>query len=65
MDLSGYGTGFIVTALNVGIRAYLKCLAEHQQNRRPLHRSKYWVGGEQIKEMIGSCLAEIEVSFHW
>ena len=40
MELSGYETGFIVTAINGGVRAHLKVLADHQQNGRPIHRSK-------------------------
>ena len=40
MELSGYSTGFIVTAINGGIRAHLKVLADHQQKGKPIHRPK-------------------------
>ena len=44
MELLGYETGFIATVINVGVRAHLKVLADHQQNGRLIHRSMEWEG---------------------
>ena len=44
MEQSGYNTGFIVTAINGGIRAHLKVLANYQENGTPVHRPKDWEG---------------------
>ena len=41
---AGYGIGFIVTVLNGGIRAHLKCLSNQQMKGIPLHRPKDWEG---------------------
>ena len=49
MEMSGYGTGFIVTAINGGVRAYLKCLADHQQSGRPIHRPRNWEGRRNVR----------------
>ena len=48
MELSGYSTGFIVTAINGEIRAHLKVLADHQQKGTPIHRPKNWEGRKKI-----------------
>ena len=44
MQQSGYGIGFRVTALNGGIRAYLKCISNQQLKGTPLHRPRDWEG---------------------
>ena len=52
MVMSGYSIGFIVKAIDGGIRAHLKILADHQRNGTPVHRPKDWEGRKKRRRNI-------------